>query len=242
VIYKNNGIREPFDYEDLLNALKDGELTYRSKRLRRQIPIEDILNQSGRTSEIELDKLRDAIITACMQLQGNMLYWNKSEDEWNTGVRDVLRSKGYIANDQSFQGISGGGQRAGELDIDIRKEPDVPWTVYEALKIRDKGKTDWNAHLKKLLDNYNPSGLNYLFLVTYVDCDRDTFPGIWESFREHIRWHDPDRGNYERLSCSFSEISLEKHGNPNYIRAVKITYDRAGSPTTVCHIFLRMGE
>jgi hypothetical protein len=68
----------------------------------------------------------------------------------------------------------------------------------------------------------------------------DAFPGIWESFREHIRWHDPDRGNYERLSSSFSELSLEKHGKPNYIRAVKITYDRAGSPTTVCHIFAKM--
>ena len=245
VIYKADGIREAFDYEDLLFALKDGEKTYRSKnrnRRVRNIPIEHILNQSGRTAEVELDELRNDIITACMQLQGNIKFWGATEDEWNTGVRDFLRAKGYLAFDQSFQGISGGGKKAGELDLDIRKYPDIPWTVYEALKIKDKSKTQWNTHLTKLLDNYNPSGLNYLFLVTYVACDKDTFSGIWNHFREHLRWFDPGDKKYERLPSSFSEIPLNEHGSPNYIRAAKITYDRAGNPTTVCHIFARMGR
>ena len=242
VIYKDGDVREPFDYEDLLAAMKDGETTYRSKKLRRRILIQDILNQSGRTAEVELDKLRSDIITACMQLQGNSKFWDATEDEWNTGVRDFLRAKGYLAFDQSFQGISGGEKKAGELDIDIRKDPDIPWTVYEALKIKDKAETQWNAHLSKLLDNYNPSGLNYLFLVTYVACDKDTFPAIWNHFREHIRWFDPGEKKYERLPGTFSEIPLNEYGSPNYIRAAKITYDRAGSPTTVCHIFARMGR
>lgn len=240
VIYKADGITEAFDYEDLIAAQQDGWDTYRSKKLRRSIPIQDILNQSGRTAEVELDKLRAAIITVCMQFQGNSKFWDATEDELNTYVRDALRIKGYLVYDQTFQGIGGGEKRAGELDLDIRQKPDVPWTIYEALKIRDKSKTQWNAHLAKLLDNYNPSGLNYLFLVTYVDCGKDVFQDIWENFSEHIRWHNA--GVYERLPNSFSHIDLASHNNPHYIRAVRCTYDRTGSPTTVCHIFVRMGR
>ena len=243
VIYKADGITEAFDYEDLIFAWQEGEATYRSKDRRRRtryIPIQDILNQTGRTAEVELDKLRTDIITACMQLQGNSKFWDATEDEWNTYVRDALRNRDYLVNDQSFQGISGGEKKAGELDLDIRKDARIPWTIYEALKIKDRSKTAWNAHLEKLLDNYNPSGLNYLFLVTYVDCDKDSFQGIWDAFSEHIKWFNP--GTYERLPSSFSYIHLAAHNNPNYMRAVRCTYDRAGAPTTVCHIFARMGR
>lgn len=240
VIYKADGIAEAFNYEDLINALEDGETTYRSPKRRRRILIQDILNQSGRTAEVELDRLRADIITACMQLQGNSKFWDATEDEWNTAVRDALRNMKYLVNDQTFQGISVGEKKAGELDLEIRKDPNIPWTICEALKIGDKGKAKWNAHLQKLLDNYNPSGLNYLFLLTYVDCDKDQFQPIFSSFSEHIKWYDP--GKYERLSSSFSHIRLMAHNDPNYIRALRCTYDRAGSPTTVCHIFARMGR
>lgn len=232
---------------DLIAAQQDGCDTYRSKKLRRSIPIQDILNQSGRTAEVELDRLRAAIITACMQFQGNSKFWDATEDELNTYVRDVLRNKGYIVCDQTFQGTGSGEKRAGELDLEIRQKPDIPWTIYEALKITAKSRkvtkkalTDWNSHLRKLLDNYNPSGLNYLFLVTYVDCDKEKYQDLWENISEHICWHNA--GDYERLPNAFSPISLDMHNNPNYIRAVKCTYDRAGSPTTVCHIFARMGR
>lgn len=243
VIYKADGITEAFDYEDLLFAWQEGETTYRSRDRRRRtryIPIQDILNQTGRTAELALDKLRADIITACMQLQGNRKFWDATEDELNTDVRDTLRSKGYIVYDQTFQGTGRGEKRAGELDLDIRKDARIPWTICEALKVKDRTKTVWNAHLEKLLDNYNPSGLNYLFLVTYVDCDKDSFQDIWASFSEHIKWFNP--GSYERLPSSFNHIPLAAHSSPNYIRAVRCTYDRAGSPTTVCHIFARMGR
>ena len=243
VVYKADGITEAFDYDDLIFALQDGETTYRSKDRRRRtrnIPIQDILNQSGRMAEMELDTLRADIITACMQLQSNRKFWDATEDEWNTAIRDALRNMKYLVNDQTFQGISGGEKKAGELDLDIRKDPRIPWTIYEALKIKDKSKGKWNEHLQKLLDNYNPSGLNYLFMVTYVNCDKDHFQDIWSTFQEHIKWFDP--GKYERLPSSFSHINLHTHHNPNCIQAVRCTYDRDGFPTTVCHIFARMGR
>ena len=240
VIYKTPQGSDCFDYEDLLNALADGEDTYRSKKLRRQIPIRDILNQTGRGVELELQQLREDLVTACMQLQGNPMYWGSTEDQRNTFLRDVLRSRDYLVNDQSFQGVGGGRRGYGELDLEIRREKDIPWTILEALRIKDGSKTEWNRHLKKLLDNYNPSGLNHLFLLTYVDSSKDDFDEILGKFSEHIRWHDAD--DYIRMPNTFSHVPLRRHGDPAYLRVMRCTYDRNGAPTTVTHIFVRIGE
>ena len=241
VVYKFNGGSECFDYEDLLNALRDGEETYRSKKLRRRIPITDILNQTGFEAEQDLKKLREDILTACMQLQGNKTFWGAREDVCNTYLRDALRNMGHLVNDQTFQGAGGGGKSFGELDLDIRQESNIPWTILEALRIKDGFKTtDWNRHLKKLLDNYNPSGLRHLFLLTYVDCGKDDFSPLMDKYAEHVKWYDPD--DYLRLPNTFSHLPLRRHGDPAGLEVMRCTYDRSGTPTTVTHIFVRVAE
>jgi hypothetical protein len=241
VVYKFNGGSECFDYEDLLNALRDGEETYRSKKLRRRIPITDILNQTGFEAEQDLKKLREDILTACMQLQGNKTFWGAKEDVCNTYLRDALRNMGHLVNDQTFQGAGGSGKSFGELDLEIRQKPNVPWTILEALRIKDGFKTtDWNRHLKKLLDNYNPSGLRQLFLLTYLDCTRDEFPALMEKYAEHVKWYDSD--DYQRLPNTFSHLPLRRHGDPAGLEVMRCTYDRSGTPTTVTHIFVRVAE
>ena len=245
VVYKTSEGSDQFDYEELLNALEDGEETYRSKKLRRRIPIWDILNQTCRGVELDLLELRDNILTACMQMQNNRSFWTANaeariEDERNTYLRDTLINRGYLVNDQHLQGLGRGNCGYGELDLDIRQEVDIPWTILEALRIKDGSKTDWNHHLKKLLDNYNPSGLNHLFLLTYVDSSKDDFEDILHKFSEHIKWHD--ELPYVRLPSTFTHVSLRRHGDPAYMQVMRCTYDRNGAPTTVTHIFVRMGE
>lgn len=239
VVYKFSGGSECFDYEDLLNALRDGEETYRSKKLRRRIPILDILNQTGFEAEQDLNKLREDILTACMQLQGNKTFWGAKEDVCNTYLRDALRNMGHLVNDQTFQGTGGSGKSFGELDLEIRQEPNIPWTILEALRVKDGFKTtDWNRHLKKLLDNYNPSGLRHLFLLTYVNCGKDNFNTLMSKYAEHVKWHDPD--DYLRLPSTFTHLSLRRHGDPAGLWAMRCTYDCDGVPTTVTHIFVRI--
>lgn len=245
VVYKTARGKELFDYEDLLNAFEEGREGYRSKKLRRNIPIQDILNQTGRGAELALEKLRDDILTACLQMQQNRSFWtaneeSRIEDERNTYLRDTLINLGYIASDQHLQGLGSGSRSYGELDLDIRREPAIPWTILEALRIKDGSKTDWNRHLKKLLDNYNPSGMRHLFLLTYVDCSKDDFEEILRKFSEHIKWHD--EGSYVRLENTFSHVPLPGFGDPHYLQVMRCTYDRSGAPTTVTHIFVRMGE
>ena len=244
VVYKTDSGRECFDYQDLLNAQHDGEETYRSKLLRRRLSIQDILNQTGRGAELELIKLRNAILTACIQMQNNRSFWsandeNRIEDERNTYLRDTLINLGYLVNDQHLQGLGSGSRGYGELDLDIRQNKDIPWTVLEALRIRDGNKNEWNRHLKKLLDNYNPGGMRHLFLLTYVDCSKDEIGDILRTFSEHIKWHD--EGPYVRLENTFTHVPLPQFGDPTYLMVMRCTYDRSGAPTTVTHIFVRMG-
>lgn len=244
VVYKTDSGKECFDYQDLLEAQRDGEETYRSKLLHRRIPIQDILNQTGRDAELALKKLRNDILTACIQMQNNKSFWeandeDRIEDERNTYLRDTLINLGYLVNDQHFQGLGSSCRSYGELDLDIRQNKDIPWTVLEALRIKDGSKAEWNRHLKKLLDNYNPGGIRHLFLLTYVDCGKDEIGNILRTFSEHIKWHD--EGPYVRLENTFTHVPLSQFGDPSYLMAVRCTYDRNGAPTTVTHIFIRMG-
>ena len=140
--------------------------------------IADILGQIAPHAKPEQDRLLTAIIKACSQMQDIEWYWKEGEDRRNTCVRNLLRAAGYNVADQSFAGISEGRKQAGEVDLKIMRESDVPLSLYEGLNLNCVGKSVWNSHLKKLLENYNSNGLPFLFLVSYMDVQRDKFDGI----------------------------------------------------------------
>lgn len=245
VVYKADGISEEFDYDDLINALEDGEITYRSPRRRRRIPIMDILNQTGHTADVAREKLIRDILFACASMQSQRLYWNlpsyeknSKEDIRNDCIRNLLRAKGYIVSDQTRNGASVGGNQSGELDMDIRLEPDVPWTLYEALSIAGTANiSKWNAHLQILLDDASSSCLPFVFLVSYLECRREDFRRITETYDGHMRWFAPRFCT--RVPSSFSVLPVEYSRN---IHAVKCVYDCAGCPITVYHISVRLGN
>ena len=58
--------------------------------------------------------------------------------------------------------------------------------------------------------------------------------------RSRRAWHD--EFPYVRLPSTFTHVSLRRHGDPAYMQVMRCTYDRNGAPTTVTHIFVRMGE
>ena len=170
-------------------------------------------------------------------MQSAKMYWKASEDERNTFVRDVLRAKDYYISDQTRSGKSGTGKKPGELDIEIRKSADTPWTVYEALNITGFAQTSkekWNEHLVRLLDNYNPVGYPFLFLVSYLECRKDRFKEIWLDYFEHLSTYSPP--NYSLQSAD------GQSDDSFYIRCAECVYDRAGLPTTIYHICVRLGE
>jgi len=239
LVYKLDGKTGTFDYEELKQAWQYGETTVFSKIWKRRIPIADILNQSAPESLDNERKLLQSVQKACEQIQREPECRGSKEDNRNRRMRDALENRGYQVYDQRQMGASGTRKDVGELDLMLyREERDEkkPWSIIEALRVDDGAKRDWNSHLGKLLDNYNPHGVPFLFLVTYADCEKEQFERIWKGYREHIQKHSAGKFGYE--SESFRILNNEQDGY--YIQTAVSRYRCGGYTPTVYHIFVQM--
>lgn len=245
VIYKDGENRIEFDYEALKFALEMGKTEVLSWELRREVLLSDILKQSGHSADKAQETLLEDIVHYCEMLQNNRKIWDGSEDERTTYIRDMLRAKKYIVSDQTRGGISGGeGEQAGELDLDIRLKPAERLTIFEALNLKGSAESYrryWNAHLDKLLDNYNSTGCPFLFHVTYLSCAKDAFTTHCVTFEDHLRYYSPEGFSLtsERPTDPLAKYSI-RHGR--FLRAMECVYDCGGIPMTVYHFFVRIGE
>lgn len=240
LVYKVGNRRAEFDYERLLKMHAKGKETEFSDELDDDFPILDILNQFAPDESTEQERLLADLVKACGQLQAEKHYWGTKENPRNSYIRNALDNMGYVLRDQTLRGISGGETEEGELDLDIRKYKDVPWTICEALRVDSGSKTDWNFHLKKLLDNYNPNGLRFLILLTYVDDEKDKFDQIWNSFKDHIQGHD--EGGFTFKLDSFKHYQTESWTGNHFIQTAKCKYVLGEYTPVVYHVFVRMGR
>ena len=245
VIYKENGKTACFDYADLLFYQKIGKSSIPCRELWKEVPLWDVLMQSDFPEDEKQKKLREDIRQACEMLQDDNLYWKASEDQRTGLIAKLLRFNQYIAMEQHRTGISAGGIQSGELDLDIRLTPGDAWTALEALNL--KGSSDsqieyWDAHLKKLLDNYNHVGRSFLFHVSYVQCKKDNFSKVCNDLYEHLRFFSPP--GFELMRRFVQEVPLtdDPYRQGGFMRAVKCVYDCGGIPMTVYHFFVRIGE
>lgn len=240
LVYKIGDQRAEFDYERLLKMHAKGKETEYSDELDEDFNIRDILNQVAPAEVTEQERLLADLVKACGQLQSEVHYWDTKENPRNSYIRNALDNMGYVLRDQTLHGISGGETEEGELDLDIRRYKDVPWTICEALRVNSASTTDWNFHLKKLLDNYNPNGIRFLILLTYVDDKKDKFDQIWTSFKNHIQGHD--EGGFAYQLNSLKHYQTEPWTANHYIQTAKCKYVLGEYTPTVYHIFVRMGR
>lgn len=237
IMYKDGGSSEVFEYDYLIDSYEHGNMTVYSRTFKSNIKILDILNQSDSRVNARRDQLLRDIVDACLTMQNNKMYWYAKEDERNTFIRDMLRSKRYYISDQTLGGKSVTGKSAGELDIEIRESANRPLAIFEAMNLKGFSQNDknyWNAHLLKLIDNYNPSGLPFLFLVSYIECTKDGFKEFWLKYSTHLSQHSSESYTLQRI--------INKEDETFFLRSAECVYDRAGLPTTVYHICVRLGE
>lgn len=240
MVYKLEGKQELFELDLLNDMLQDQETDVYARTWRKRLSIWDILNQAAPAASDDQNRLVRNMVTACLMLQADKNYWGTEENRRNTFLRNALRMAGYVVHDQTLQGLSGGGIREGEIDLDIRRYENQPWSICEALRISDGSKTNWNKHLEKLLDNYNPSGASFLFLVSYVDCEKDKFEHIWDSFEPQIKNH-----GMEQFACirgSYEPFANAQWADNHFIKTVRCQYKCGSYTPTVYHIFVRMGR
>ena len=240
LVYKHGGKQAIFDYERLLKMYARKKETEYSDELDLDIPIVDILNQFAPSETTEQERLVWELVQLCADMQADIHYWGTKENTRNTYLRNGLTHKGYTVMDQTLRGIGGGGSSEGELDLDIRNFPAIPWTICEALRVEGVEKKDWNDHLDKLLKNYNSNGLGFLVLVTYVDDIRDRFMEVVKDFKDHVRIYAPE--GFRVIESSFHYYSAEPWKNYQYIRTTRCDYDCGGYRPAVYHIFVRMGR
>ena len=242
VAYKENGKTVYFDYEDLLFSQEIGDIDIPCRDLRKRIPLVAVLMQSDFPEDEKQKKLMNNIWQACEMLQEDNLYWNASEDQRTGLLAKLLRAKDYIAMEQHRTGISAGGIQSGELDLDIRLTPGDSWSAMEALNLTGSSACQieyWNAHLKKLLDNYNHVGRSFLFHISYVECAKTRFDKVCGELFEHLRFHSPKDFD---LQTRFVHMIHARGNNNQFVRAAKAVYDCGGIPMTVYHYFVRIGR
>lgn len=105
----------------------------------------------GKSVNIEQELYED-IVFCCERLQADNSLKNSIEDEINDRLRDLLEAKGYIERDQTRQGASVSGKRAGEVDILIKRGK-MPLSLIEALKLTSVNESYIAEHIDKIYSN-----------------------------------------------------------------------------------------
>ena len=233
LVHKLNGKRETFDLDRLDSGpTYEHTCTYYSKLLNAPVSGMHLLERCYRGMDPEQGLLIQNIVEACMCVQANP---SQRENPRNTYVRDILAaSKRYDVRDQTLCGKAEGKTEAGELDMEIRRDPGTAWTVFEALNNADYDY--WRRHLNKLLINYNPHGLKMLFLVVYVD--NVNFVNTVAEYVKLIKTHSPE--GFACIPESAEDLTELFAKDANGASVWRCIYESGTGPMTVYHIFIHM--
>jgi hypothetical protein len=177
------------------------------------------------------ENLFDHLIITLSQVQGLKKTLQPAENSRNTVVANLLRSRGFRAYDQTLSGSSETGASLGELDIKIEDESGRAVSIIEALNLNscDTGKID--RHVRKLLHNYDCSGLKENYILVYA-LAKD-FEGLCRKYREHLEQID-----YE--SYGLKDGIEDVHTGFNKITAYRARHRCITGETVLYHLLVDM--
>lgn len=176
------------------------------------------------------DNLYDKILASIIKLQGDISYRSKSEDERNTYIGALLNMGGFQVKDQTFWGSSNIGKSAGEVDIMILDNNQLPFSIIEALKL-DSLKQDYlKQHIDKIY-KYDTTGLQNNVILVYSEAKN--FLNFCDRYFAHISIYNyPYKQlSSENIDSGFSEVKI-----------CKATLKRNGKPTNLYHIIVNLSK
>ncbi len=147
------------------------------------ITSQNIKRQSPQSDKKQSEKIIKDLVSACIKLQANSIYYGASENQRNDFIRDLMETAGYDVKDQTRRGTSLSGKEAGEIDILI-KEEQLPITIVEALNLSSMNTTYLNGHINKIY-NYDTAGNEFNVLLVYVTAN--DFHAFCSKYIRHIR-------------------------------------------------------
>lgn len=180
---------------------------------------EKILQVRSEDSDKMKEVLRE-LLSACVKLQANAIYYQATEDQRNDYIRDILDTAGYDVKDQTRRGLSPSGKAAGEIDILI-KQDDFPLTIIEALNLDSLNTIYLDKHIDKIY-NYDTAGNKFNIILSYVTVA--DFVTFCNKYFQHIKTHDyPFKmmfidGDIVLEDISYSDIKIMKtvHNRNNF--------------------------
>lgn len=232
----DRGEVEFFDY-DRLSWCKELNLNYvMSKCKPGALIVRDILDQRDGDQVQERDTLLNLVLTGCMAIQKDKIFWNQDENAKNRELARIIQTA-FIAKDQTQGGDSGTGIGFGELDIEILNQNGEPIAILEALNTSSINTSNWREHLNKLMDNYNTSGLRYLILTSYVKCSKSTFKDRFSQTAEH--WQNLEVKGFEGCFEGVDTVMMKEC--PELIRITRADYIRNNFKVSLFHFMVHVG-
>lgn len=183
---------------------------------------------SGINSDKSLmNEIMRELLSACVKLQANAIYYSASEDQRNDYIRDILETAGYDVKDQTRRGLSPSGKAAGEVDILI-KNKNFPVTIIEALNLTSLNTSYLDYHIDKIY-GYDTAGNAFNTILSYVNVS--DFVVFCNKYVEHIK----------EYKYPFEIISVEENvsiGKVSFsdIKVMKTLHNRNGVETSLFHI------
>lgn len=241
VTYREGDAEAEIDAEELKGNLQSGIERGFNKKLKRVIDYKDVARLYNDIRPKIKEDLLQNILKALSLMQNNMFYYKTPENSQdlenlrNTYVSEKVLMAGYICNDQQPGGNGEGGRRPGERDIVFRNKNGHDILIYEGLNLSGTGTANADRHLHKLMENYNPQGLPYGVLVTYVDCERTKFRQITDEYQQHITGYAP-----EKYTCIGQPRNIPTIGQ--YLRCLEMDYECGDQYFTIYHILVGMFE
>jgi hypothetical protein len=241
VTYREGDAEAEIDAEELKGNLQSGIERGFNKKLKRVIDYKDVARRYNDIRPKIKGDLLPNILKALSLMQNNKFYYKTPENSQdlenlrNTYVSEKALMAGYICNDQQPGGTGEGGRRPGERDIVFRNKNGNDILIYEGLNLAGSGTANADRHLHKLMENYNPQGLPYGVLVTYVDCERTKFSQITDEYQKHIIGYAP-----EKYICIGQPMNIPTIGQ--YLKCLEMDYECGGQFFTIYHILVGMFE
>lgn len=175
-------------------------------------------------------RLDDNIIKSSLLLQSNRLYLGDySEDDRNTFVASLLEMSGYSMKDQTRRSRSETGKSAGEIDILIQDQDQIPISIIEALNLSSVDKSYIVKHIDKIF-KYDANGLADNYILVYANVKN--FGAFFNRYRDFVKAHT---FKYPLLS-----ISEDKLLPFTELRKFTIVHNRNGKEVNVHHIVINL--
>lgn len=180
--------------------------------------------------EIDIEKmLFNEIMRCCERIQADNSIKNSLEDELNDRFRDLLDANKYInIRDQTRQGVSGTGKRAGEVDIMVRMGK-MPISIIEALWLDCVNKDYIAEHIDKIY-KYDTLGYRFNFMISYVKIK--DFNGFWVRYKEYVCSY---KYPYDTIGYQIDERKQYPE-----LRVIEMNLSRQGIATKLYHILLHL--